>query len=260
MIDKHHITSKRNPNGFTLVELLAVMVIILILSMIAFRVANFAGMKARNSRAEADLAQWVLAFQKLHDFTGHYDLIGDSSARGWFNRYREGLQEYDPWGGRYNCAAFNTISRTAYAQYAPGSSYEENAHSGTRLFPARAACCRDAIHRNESICLGHNPGDPASHCPRMSRAFQEFIVFSLGPDRAPGYRGINDAASDPEYPWQSHRHWNPSAPPDQWTGQGFDNENPQINISELGYGDDIVHGNSSRKRGFAPCLIQLNGF
>ena len=242
MIEKHYITCKTNKNGFTLIELLAVVVIILILSMIAFRVANYAGMKARMSKVDADLYKLMQGFQKYHDFMGHYDTTPteaayadgewesttDTQARGWLERFLEGVPRYDPWGNGYNMATFNTISRNEFSMITrgvAGASFSAHANSGTRRAP--------------------NTGYTGE---RVSRVFQEYIVFSLGPDGAPGERNVNDDANDPDYAWRSHPEWNANEV-DEYGGYGW------YKISEIGYGDDIVRGNTTRTRGFPPCHI-----
>ena len=240
MIDKHHITRKYNQNGFTLVELLAIMVIILILSMISFRVANYAGMKARHSKVDADLYKLMQGFQKYYDFMGHYDTQPteatyesgewesgtDEDAEDWLDRFLEGTPRYDPWGNRYNMATFNTISRREFELVSrQGGNFSQHSNSGTRRAPNTA-------YTGE----------------RVSRVFQEYIVFSMGPDGAPGERNVNDDADDPNYPWRAHPEWNANEV-DEYGGYGW------YKISEIGYGDDIVRGNTTRTRGFPPCQI-----
>ncbi len=190
------LTKKTAKHGFTLVEMLAVMAVILILSMIAFRVATYVGMKARLSKAEADMYKWTQAFQQLHDFVGHYYIRAGGRSRDWFNRYRDGVPRYDPWGNAYSVAVFNP-------------------RSGERL-------------------PGENEG---------AAAMQEYIVFSLGPDGAPGYRGVNDDYDDDNYPYRED---------DRWEENLIDEYSRGEQISEIGYGDDIVTGQHARKRGFPP--------
>lgn len=215
MANNSKFRSNHNNSGFTLIELLAVMVIILILSMMSFRVANYVGIKSRNAKVEADMHKWIQAFQKMHDFMGHYDFnvsketyVGgdseietDSQLSGWFSDFAKGIPSHDPWGTGYNIATFDPAT-------------------GKRWPP--------------------NDGGI-----RQSSRIQEYIIFSLGPDTAPGYKQVNDDFDDPEYPWKSDPNWNQNLV-DEYLGCG------NYQISEIGYGDDIVRGNCPVKRGFRP--------
>jgi prepilin-type N-terminal cleavage/methylation domain-containing protein len=67
-------------------------------------------------------------------------------------------------------------------------------------------------------------GDPAD--------FQQYIVYSYGPDAKPGRKGVDDDG-------------------DSRTDEERDLGNTNwIDHTEVGYGDDVVVGNSGRKRGF----------
>jgi prepilin-type N-terminal cleavage/methylation domain-containing protein len=60
---------------------------------------------------------------------------------------------------------------------------------------------------------------------------QQYIVYSYGPDKKPGRKGVDD---DRDYV----------------IDEGDPSKTNDWDISEVGYGDDLVVGNSGRKRGF----------
>jgi prepilin-type N-terminal cleavage/methylation domain-containing protein len=62
---------------------------------------------------------------------------------------------------------------------------------------------------------------------------QQYIFFSYGPDRKPGKKNVNDDG-------------------DGQTDEERDVSGNTLDLSEVGYGDDIVVGNSARKKGFPP--------
>lgn len=66
--------------GFTLVELLVVLAIIGLLAVLAVIALNNARQKARNTKRNADIRQYVTAFELYYDSSSSYPYIGSPNA------------------------------------------------------------------------------------------------------------------------------------------------------------------------------------
>ncbi len=97
--------------GFTLIELMVVIMIMMVLSGIVLGIANYASRKAAEGRARAELQQLRNALDEYRLAVGQYPsvtIVGDSgSAAPWIGivphltNYVENLSFVDPWGRVY---------------------------------------------------------------------------------------------------------------------------------------------------------------
>ncbi len=111
--------------AFTLVELLAVMILIMILAGLIMSVGSAARRKAVETKAQVMIASLEVAISMYHTDTGEYpgdttlygDLTTDPGVAGWRGSYMEfdrkdisGTQIVDPWGRAY---FYNGLETTA---------------------------------------------------------------------------------------------------------------------------------------------------
>lgn len=176
-------------SGFTLIEVLTVAFIIIILATISFRVAKYAVLKSKYSRCEGELSRFASAAENMRATSGSY-LANVFGTEGATD-----LPQQDPWGSKYGYIAID-------------------------------------IERASNVCYIGGNYSPTPRCSAqnvtLSRMYQEFAVFSRGPDTAPGVRLLND---------------------DSYSGTDYYN-NGWPDLGEIGYGDDVVLGNTTVKRGF----------
>ncbi len=167
----------RGLSSFTLIELLAVMAIILLLSTILLQVGKFARLKAQMTRANSDIERYMTGYTSYRSANGRYP---DNSAVSAGADFFESCVSLDPWNRSY-------------------------------------------LYRLRIYLDGSN----------LITSELEYNVGSLGPDGAPGRKGVDDDMADPSHPYRSN-----GVDRTVWT--------------EFGYGDDIVKGDSSTYKRFYP--------
>ena len=123
----------RKRSGFTLIELLGVIVIMMILSGIVLGIAGYAGRKADESRAQAELQQLRNLLEEYRLDRGSYpqtylrnrgawrDIFGgeEDDENALWRRYVESVTYRDPWGRAYQ---YETHGRFSYELYSHGPS------------------------------------------------------------------------------------------------------------------------------------------
>ena len=104
---------KKTAHGFTIVELLIVIVVIAILAAISIVAYNGIQQRAKNSQTESALAAWVKALNlyKIENsrWPAGYACLGEGYGRGLSGDAGSGFQcRQDGAGGAYENATFNT--------------------------------------------------------------------------------------------------------------------------------------------------------
>jgi prepilin-type N-terminal cleavage/methylation domain-containing protein len=141
--------------GFTLVELLAVMVIVLILAMISFKIAGYVRRKAKYTKVESDLNELQMAASKYKEYKGsYYNLFSAGTSEASQN---SGLPTRDPWGNSYQMTHIDRKDLDIYPNW----------------------------NRN-SFSLGSDTNR------YLEIDCMYYVAFSFGPDRAPGVRTVDD--------------------------------------------------------------------
>ena len=113
--------------GFTLLELLTVMVIIAVLSGLGAGGYSLARRQAKESRAKVDLEKWRAALNEYRVELGSYPAqnpgapIRSVSAIGFLTNAVEGVESIDPWGNAYQ---YQCTNRFAYRIWSEGQDTE----------------------------------------------------------------------------------------------------------------------------------------
>jgi general secretion pathway protein G len=101
-----------NASGFTVVELLAVMVIITLLVAMVIGVVRYADHAAQDSVAKADLERLHLAVNAYELEEGDVPDTETFYSESFRGRLHPPLELEDPWGGKY---AYSNLSSRGYA-------------------------------------------------------------------------------------------------------------------------------------------------
>ena len=134
------IAPKRSRRGFTLVELLVVISIIVILSVISFTIFTNVQKNARDAKRKADIDAIAKAFETNRTATGYIHLSSSQFHSGSipYDPKRSAPGQAPPSGGE-GCGGAGT------AQYANGCWYCFKNRSGTPIAPADPGVC-DSDH------------------------------------------------------------------------------------------------------------------
>ena len=94
-------------NGFTLVELLAVIAVIILLAGLVTGLSGLAASKSATAKAEAELERIKLALEEYRSEKGSYP----TGIGGALTNYGENIVIEDPWGNDYR---YDQVARFEY--------------------------------------------------------------------------------------------------------------------------------------------------
>jgi general secretion pathway protein G len=112
---------QRATGGFTLVELMAVMVIIAVLAAMILGVAEYAKRAANEARAKGEIEKLKIAAQEYKMDHGSYPSIGSTDAgdlwavAGFTDSLNETVSKTDPWGNPYQYTRHSRHSGTFHS-------------------------------------------------------------------------------------------------------------------------------------------------
>ncbi len=118
----------RRRSGFTIVELLTVILLMAILGAIVLGIAGYAGRRASDAEARADLQLLRNALTEYRVHFGLYPQQDITTVEGWesfeevFLNYVDEVKFEDPWGNAYQ---YHTRGRLSYDLWSWGPTGDE---------------------------------------------------------------------------------------------------------------------------------------